>query len=211
MIGGQFHLICVCAGPLGRERLNAQCSMLPLGDKRRVMTDGFLLGMKRQLQVGFMLGCNIVENDQDIGFDEQNMPNKSLETQLGRIGGSGVADTVVEFGCGKRPQNCGLRHAGQRLTSLEPLGAFAELPPAVDQERVVLPSPLRMIPVVPDQPLPAAEEREVIGVRMNMPAAGVVGKFVHPLVADERSALENHERLISRPVGPRETIPMSSK
>jgi hypothetical protein len=106
--------------------------------------------MEPQLQLGILLKPDLVGDEQDIGLEKQDMPAVPLDAQLGCVGRRRIARPVVEFGCRTDLED---RRAGvvrQRLAALEPLRSLAHLPPAVDQERIVLPGPLRPIAVVAD-------------------------------------------------------------
>jgi len=61
----------------------------------------------------------------------------------------------------------------------------------------MLRSGLGEVAVVADEPLPGAEEDEMVGVGVYMPAAGIALIHVHRFVPDERTALEDRQRFIA--------------
>ena len=67
----------------------------------------------------------------------------------------------------------------------------------------MLSGPLGPIAIVADQPRACAEEQEVVGVGMDVPTTRVVRELTHCVMTQERPALEDDQRLITRPVGSR--------
>ena len=159
--------------------------------------------MEPQLQFGVTLGPDLVRHDEDVGLEEHQMSDELLEAQSGGIRGGGIALHVVERfrGAHQRDRRSGL--VPQRLAAAEPLRPLAHLAPAADQERVMLSGPLGPIAIVADQPRACAEEHEVVGVGMDVPATRVVRELTHGVMTQERPALEDDQRLIIRPVGSR--------
>ena len=120
---------------------------------------------------------DVVGDDEHVGLHEDQLPHESLQAQVARIGFGRIARDLVDGGRGDRSEHPGSGLDGKGLAAVEPLGPFAELSVSVDQQRVVLPGPLGMITVVAHEPLAAAEEHEMVGVGVYVPAARIIGEL----------------------------------
>ena len=83
----------------------------------------------------------------------------------------------------------------QQFSAVEPLLSLAHLAVSADENRIVPTGRLGLVSVIADQPLPYAEDDEVVGVGMDVPAPWIVGKPFGRLMAEERPALEDDKGL----------------
>jgi len=85
----------------------------------------------------------------------------------------------------------------QQFSAVEPLLSLAHLAVSADEKGIVLTGRLGLVSVIADQPLPSAEDDEVVGVRMDVPASWIVGEPFGRLLAEEPrvpSATNSHFR-----------------
>jgi hypothetical protein len=66
---------------------------------------------------------------------------------------------------------------------------------SADEKRIVPTGRLGLVFVIADQPLPCAEDDEVIGVGMDLPAPWIVREPFGRVLAEERPAFEDDKGL----------------
>ena len=131
---------CVDLHSVAGQRLQPQDSRLAFEQERRSVAPADLLfGMEPQFERLRLLQLDVVGDDQDIWFQEQQVPLESFEAQDGRD-----RPRWRRRRCSPaRGSTRARRIRGRALTAngcraLEPLLAFTQLAPAVDQQRIVL-------------------------------------------------------------------------
>ena len=149
--------------------------------------------MEAELEVALSIALDVVQHDQHVRLHVEQVADKALEAELLGVGVGYIAHDVIELWRRFSPRDAGAGVLREARSPAEPLLTFPELAETVHQQRVVLARPLGPVAVIANQPLALAEDHEVPGIGVDVPAAGVIGKRLHRLMADEGTALEDDQ------------------
>ena len=189
--------------PIGDEWLEQEAGPVPAGQETGTVRSGIRLGVESQFQLDVPARLDLIGDDEDVRLDEEEMADEPRQSKILSVGGCRIARPVIE---GRRRLNLNDRRPSlppQQLNPVEPLLALADLSVPVDQKGIVLPGPFGLISVIAHEPLTIAEDDEMVGIGMNVPASRIVREPFGGLMAEERPALEDNQGLGSRPTGSR--------